>query len=369
MAKLLKGLIVMLLAVSVVALVLSFKLFQKREELKGRTQILEGVMAALAATFEAEEPVVEDPPAYPERDIGEVTDKPNDHPDRAGFWSGFRHELELAAAGTMNLAKHRYQLMQYYRMDPITLKPVRDPHSGRKLTTGTGTMRKLLNGVIVKAEEQLARLNLTRLQLRTTRKELVTSIAAVNNRKQELRGALATITTRDSTVGHLRDEVVVRDDRIDEYVAQVSDLNDTVHARDLTVSEQQEAIYDLKEEVEQLDQRIRILIGKDPKKLSIRVWDSLSRGLKGEVLRVHPEWNFVILKLNGDFVAQYAAALQKDPSIPQPELVLSRDLDARKSFVTKVRLKHVDPARCVGVADILTDWLQASVQEGDIAVY
>jgi len=105
MAKLLKGLVVMLLAVSAVALVLSFMLFQKREELKGRTQILEGVTAALAATFEAEEPVVENPPAYPERDIGDVTNQPDVDPERAGFWADFRHELELAAAGTMNLVE------------------------------------------------------------------------------------------------------------------------------------------------------------------------------------------------------------------------------------------------------------------------
>jgi len=369
MAKLLKGLIVMLLAVSVVALVFSVMLFNKREELKGRTQMLEGIVAALAATIEALGPVVEEIPTYPERDIGTVSDQPNENPGRAGFWANFRHELELAAAGTLNLTKHRDQLMQYYRLDPVTLKPMRDPHSGRKLTTGPGTMRELLSGVVAKAEEQLDRLNLTRLQLRTTREELVSSITDLNGRKRELRGALATITDRDAAVGRLRNEVAVRDDRIDEYVGQVSDLNDTVHQRNFTISEQKDTIYDLGGQIEHLEKEIEILIGKDPRRISIRVWDSLSRGLKGKVLKVNPEWNFVILKLNGDFVGQYAAALQKDPSVPQPELILSRDLDARKSFVTKVRVKHVDPVRCIGVADILTDWLQTSVQVGDIAVY
>lgn len=369
MAKLLKGLIVVLLIVSVVALVLSFMLFQKREELKGRTQLLERVMAAIGATIEAEDSVVESPLTYPERDIDEVTDEANPRPERAGFWSDFHHELELAAERTVNLSEHSHQLMQYYRLDPVSLKPLRDPQTGRKLITGPGTMHALLGGVITKAEEQLARLNLTRLQLRTTRKELVGTIGELNGRKQELRGALATITDRDATVGNLKAEVSRRDDRIEEYAVQVSGLNDTLHQREYTIAGQKEEIVDLEDQVARLVHRIKVLVGGPTTDLSFRVWDSLSRGLKGQVTAVNDEWNYVVLKLNGEFVTQYASALRKDPTIPQPEFILSRGLDARESFVTKVRLDHVDPVRRLGVASILTDWAQSPVQVGDVVVY
>ena len=190
MIKLLKTLVVILFLMSAAAFTLGFLLFQKREILMGRTQKLEQALIAVGATIEAVAPSVDEKPDYPARDLSETTASFLPEPERSDFWEHYAAQLEIDADRYLDLAAHRAQLTSYYKIDPITLRPVRDPFSGQKITAGKGTMQALLDDVMDKAEAQLHKLNQTRDQLRGTRDELVDVVTELNTKKQDLRSAL-----------------------------------------------------------------------------------------------------------------------------------------------------------------------------------
>ena len=84
----------------------------------------------------------------------------------------------------------------------------------------------------------------------------------------------------------------------------------------------------------------------------------------------HEDWNFVVLDLTDDFLRQYAQAREESRSPPEPDLMIMRDNAAgQKVFVTKVRLSQVYPDQKAGVADVLRNWQQTAVREGDEAVF
>ena len=145
MAKLLRFLIVVLLLFSIVSLVLGGMLYVKRELLKGRTQKLEDTVILLATTVEPVAPSVDVVPGYPARDIGAATAELVESPEQSEFWKSYAHELESIGPETMDLRGKRHQLMRYYRRDPVTLRPIRDPLTGVPLTYGPGTMQEVLD--------------------------------------------------------------------------------------------------------------------------------------------------------------------------------------------------------------------------------
>lgn len=75
-------------------------------------------------------------------------------------------------------------------------------------------------------------------------------------------------------------------------------------------------------------------------------------GLKGKIIAVDPKWQFVIVDVGSEHGA-----------VPRGEMVVSRT----GKLVAKIKLTTVDQTR--SVANILPEWKQAEVTEGDQAFY
>jgi len=374
MTKLLKVLVVFLLILSIAALALGVMLFMKRELLKGRTQKLERALTALAATIEAEPATVETPPRYPRKDVSPTTSELLDDPERSAFWDDYRHALELTDRETMDLQtrQKQQQLMMYYKLAPDTGKPERDLQ-GNKLTTGPGTMQELLNDVLGKAEEQLNRLNETRLQLTTVREELVRTVEELNALKQSHRQSLKTIVDLEAEIVRLNNEIASLNQKIAQLEAEKRSLEDQIADQLRQIAQLEEEKLTLEQEVEALREeneklrQVEAKPGAQPTALGAGVISArVDPGVKGQVAAVEPQWNFVVVALSDAFLAE----LLQDPEagIPQLELTVRRPRPD-DTFVTKLRLIQVQKAEKLGICDILPDWQQKPVKKGDVVLY
>jgi cell shape-determining protein MreC len=75
-------------------------------------------------------------------------------------------------------------------------------------------------------------------------------------------------------------------------------------------------------------------------------------GLKGKVLEVNPQWDFVVLDIGSN-----------QGAVERGVLLVNRE----GKLVTKVRITTVEPARCI--ANVMPEWKQADVLAGDTVLY
>ncbi|MCX7592102.1 MAG: hypothetical protein N2255_10800, partial [Kiritimatiellae bacterium] len=251
MGKLLKALTVVFLLLSGGALALGILLFQKRELLKGRTQKLENAVIALAATIEADEPKAATRLDLPARDISPCRAEVLDTPELSTFWDNYSSALEEVDRPMLDLSRRKAELMQYYKIDPVTGKPERD-EMGLKKTSGEGTMQAVLDELQAKAVAQHARLNNTRIQLRKVREELVNTITEANKTKRDLRTSLVKIDDLNKTVDRLNGQIA-------DLKQQITDINRQLDEQKATVADQKKQIALLEEEKIEKDGQIALL--------------------------------------------------------------------------------------------------------------
>ncbi len=371
MGKLLKALTVFILLLSIGALVLGTFNFSKREVLIGRTHSLETKISQIALTLEEKEPVFEGVVApRVELDIDEVSARQLMTPSTGNFWTSYNDNLEVVGTPRMNLGGEaaKQQLRTYYLLDAEG-KVVKD-FQGRPRTDGEGTMEELLNKVLENAENQLARLNATRVQLVKVREELEKVIGLLNEQKQLRRGNLRTISELEKKIGELEAEILSLNSDIKRLEREKMELEDVVKSRDQTIAQKDEEIVSLSVEVERLNNIIAKMgpaDGTGGARLSSGEGGevALTPGTKGEVISVNPEWAYVIIKLTPEAVAEITASEQFTPI----ELHVYRDSPEGSKIVTRLRLKNPPTADGIAIADNVYGWEQTPVQAGDDVVY
>ncbi|MDP6524927.1 MAG: hypothetical protein QGH15_11960 [Kiritimatiellia bacterium] len=378
MGKALRVFVIFLLLLSIASLVLGILLFQKRELIKGRTQMLEEYLIKIGKVIESEQ-VESAAPEAPdvERDIAEVTDEVLDTPDLAAFWENYAYQLEEQELDgnpipTLDLNKRRDVLMTYYLYDEVEGKVVRDPRTGYPMTTGDGTMHDLLEDVLAKAENQYNLLNDTRQQLRELREELLATINDLNSNKKLAREKMARITSLLSQIAQLEQRISDLQGQIAMLEEQIRELKDEIRQKenDIQVLEEEKAtmavaikrlektIEDYKKNIARRGSEIRDVV---------QDYVAVDPGEKGRVAQVNPDWNFVILQLSEEFVKELTGD-DRSGALPQVELMVKRG-DGSDTFVTKVRLVQIKRDKNLGVADILTQWQQEPIKKGDIIFY
>jgi hypothetical protein len=370
MGKLLRVLVVIILLLSIGTLVLGSMLFKKRELLKGRTQKLENAIIAVGTTIEAGPAVLDKKQDYPARDTSPCTAEPIDNPEKSEFWKKYAAQLELQDQPSLDLAKRRAELMTYYEIDPASGEIMRDPATGYKLTTGKGTMQSVLDELLAKAEEQHNHLNETRQQLASIRAELVDTITDLNDKKALLRTALRDVKTAKDETEKMKGEIEPLKQQIKERDEEKRTLEDRAAEQRAKVAQLDEAGTEKEAEITRLKKEIEGLQGKPVKtegagpQAELKV--SVEPGAKGKVITVNPKWNFVILQLSDEFLREIAP--ERPGMLPNIELMIKRG--SRPSvFVTKVKLVHIQKSQKLAVANILTDWQQVPVEEGDVVFY
>jgi cell division protein FtsB len=373
MGKLLKTMVVVLLIFSIGALALGILLFNKRELLKGRTQKLERTIIALGTTVETQ---AAEPRAavYPAKDVSDCTAQQLDTPERSDFWDRYKSNLEVQDSPKLDLNPKKVQLMQYYQLDPVTLQPTRDPTTGLKMTSGPGTMQEILDDQLAKSAAQLARLNETRQQLTDLREELVRSITELNERKGTLRARLKDIVDLNGKIAGLEAKIRQLEGEIDglkqekrALETQVADLQGQVDKANQEKADLEELNNKLKKEIKDLREGKGVT--PQPTMASGEVIQRIVRmepGDKGEVLAVNPTWNFVVVKLSDECLGE---VFDEQGILTPVELYVKRapaKEGKEDKFITKIRLIQASRSQKVGIADILSDWQQAPVQDGDV---
>ncbi|MBI2947667.1 MAG: hypothetical protein HYY23_08465 [Verrucomicrobia bacterium] len=129
-------------------------------------------------------------------------------------------------------------------------------------------------------------------------------------------------------------------------VEQIVDLRDSANR----VAKERDAFADenkiLLRNVNQLEADLaRYTLGRE---IEIK----LPPGLKGKILAVDPKYDFVVLDIGGN-----------QGVLENGQMLVNRD----GKLVGKVRITKVEPNR--SIANILPDWKQGDVQEGDLVLY
>jgi outer membrane murein-binding lipoprotein Lpp len=388
MAKFLRVLVVLIFILSAAALTFGILLFAKREILKGRTYKLEEGLIRLARTLEAEPPKApETPPAYPARDIAGVTADIIDNPTTSPFWNTYKHELESLDQPLVDLNPRRRELMSYYKINPITMKPERDQLTNLKISSGPGTTQAVIDYAIERASEQYNLLTETRQQLQIIRDELIITVRDLNDQKKFLRDRLVHIVQLNNeiaqlnrTIDGLRRDLQAANDEIAEKKLQIADLEAQIQKLEedndgLTLKTEEQAKI-----IDELRNRIRDLMNPtktdDPgmemtSSVTLdRIRGKIPAGVKGRVISVDQKNLFVVMDVEPTFIKELFGAVTDGP-LPMVELLIQRENPegGKSTFISKVRLSQVKREKNLVIGDILSDWQQGPINEGDIVLF
>jgi len=368
MGKLLRFLSVLFLVLSIAALTLGILLFEKREQLKGRTQKLEETLIKLAKFIEGA-PAEPETATFTAKDTSDCTPEVLENPERSPFWSTYHLQMEKQNLTTVDLNPKREQLKNYYLLDAEG-KIVKDPETGIRLTDGRGTMQAVLTDILGKTEEQLKRFNETRNELRVVREELVATVEDLNKRKADLRKALAEIVALNETIAQRDQTIAALNQTIDGLKADIA-------ARDDTIAQQVNQIAQLeldKEEQKKEINRLRLIISEGfhlpIDEIPLPEYRRIDMGDKGTVSSLNDEWNYVVLDVTEAFM-QELVGKDKSAAFTPVELLLKRPKrpDEALEFVTKVRITNIKRDKNLAIGNILSDWQVRPVQKGDVLYY
>jgi hypothetical protein len=368
MLKTLKVTVVLLFVLSVTALVLGILLFNRRQILLGRTLVLERGITMMAATLEERFPTAPEPLSLIPRDIDSVAPEAIDTPRTGDFWESYEQTLEVAATDTIRLANRRRELQSFFKLDPVTQKPLRDPITRERIRTGPGTTQGVLDDVVGAAEHQLNRLNETRHQLVDLRKECLDATDELNSRKRELRSALCQIVDRDGQITSLQKTITSRDETIAERDDQLADLNGRLLDSEHIVAIQIEDIEHLSNNVAIWQGKYETLLGL-PSDTTPKIWAAMEPGYKGKIASVDPARDFVVMELTDTFLTEYKQALSRDIAPSSPTLMVTRKQNGQDVFIAKVELGTINVSQGLAVGSILASWQQDAILVNDAIIY
>ena len=346
MAKLTKVLTFFLLLLSIAAFVLGYMLFAKREQIKGSNiELVKGVQE-LAAFIEGSQADPRDND-YPQRDLATVQATGIGSVDNSDFWVTYLDHLTDAD------------------FTPLTANEV--------ALKSYPTTRKEMKRIVSKAEDQLAALNATRVQLKALREEHESTIEDANSNK----GALRKLFSESDT---LKNALADAEATVSQLENDLNDLELHNRSLDNEVNEKQDAIYALKERItglhdviEELKNTPRSIVGTEPDE-PFPVSGMIGAGEKGQIVSVNNDWRYMILAINDQFLEEIKhlqAMMVEDnvaamvPSIP---LLVKRG-PGYKTLVTRATLSQLHLNDRLAVLDIDPFYQELPVAKGDVAFY
>lgn len=320
MAWLLRIIVGLLLILSALALFFGNMLYSKREEIKGQTQRLQRGVIEVADTIENETTSITN---YTEKNLPRVS---------------------------INVE----QLKQYYQLDPITRKPVLTA-DGRPIDSGTNTLDAVLKDLRGKAMVQYTRLNDTRDMLKSTQEKLAETVQKLLETEQKLAEALQKIKELEEKIAKLEQEKQALEEEKQTLTEERNALKEKLDDRDKQIAKLQ----DNKLELESKINAYKRQIDKVEKELNnCRRGDAegqnIPAGYQGAVIVVNNNFNFVVIDLPA-----------KSMLVPNVNLTIQR----KDQLVGKIRVTEVKPEERFAIADILTEWQQLPIKEGDTAFY
>ncbi|MDD4870014.1 MAG: hypothetical protein PHR77_05590 [Kiritimatiellae bacterium] len=376
MGKALKILVICILVLSIVAVILAHMVYGKREQVIARNQILTSGYVKLAPTIEdklADAAEQKNPP--PGKDISPATPEFIDKaPEVSDFWTKkYSASLELGAQSMLDMNKRKGELMTLYKMNALGDIEV-DSTTGAKRTDGEGTMQGIIEEMVKKSGEQLGRLNETRQMLAIVRDELIDTINDLNKNKIELRKNIKDMNAQkvklDETTAELeRQKPLVQAAEAAKKVAEEKAADMEKQKTDLE-TKYQELEIDFKKRDKELKE-LRKGLSEASSTAAATIKDQVfnfTPGVKGKVVAVNDKWNYILVELDDTFLKE---AMGEDLAKPAPTGVIMsvKRTGTPEIFITKVRLTQIRAKNKHAIGDILADWKQQPVREGDVIFF
>ena len=382
MNKLLHAIVYLILIAAVAALVFEKSLFDKRSLLLDRNRAMEDYVVRLARTIEkADAPR---PMSVPEakRDISPVEARQLDTPEMENLLEEYPAQLETANLETFNwdTSATRIQLRQLYLLGPDG-QPVPDAANYNKpMTKGKGTMAELMDQLFERAKTQQANLNNTRAALAELRGKLESLAGEYNKLKPELRLNKMTeeelkqkLSQAEKEKQTLEEEVTKHKSRIEEQAGEITSLKDEVaSAKDEveTVKEESEA---RQKKIEQLQKLMQQMAQQQNQASGAAAGGgesavkSLPVGEKGRIKAVNNNLMFCVIEFSDEAMNEMLGPERRN-SLPALTLGVRRKgfSGPAGEFVGKVSLRQSVSGKNYVIADILGDWRQAEINEGDV---
>jgi outer membrane murein-binding lipoprotein Lpp len=368
MNKALHVFVYLFLILAGVSLYLETQLNAKRELLTDRNRLQEDYFIKIAGTIEKEEPP-KDLTAEIKKDISPVEAKIIDTPDTENVLEDYKAFLEKDNLPTFEWDKQpiRDQMRAVYVLDAEG-KPVLD--GNRPRMKGPGTEDELLNSLFVACQNQQAKLNTTRAELRVLHEKLVVVVDELNKLKPIARQDKVTIVERDAKIAKLEAEKTDLENQIVRLKAQVDELNteiislkdEVVAAKDETEAAKEELAKSQKL-VEQLKKRMQELtnqlLGKEGRGNAV---GSVPAGDKGVIITANNKDMFAIVRLTPQAMKELKGNDLTNP-IPSLEFGVRRKgfNGTAGEFVGKIRLRQEIAGKNYVICDILGDWKQIGV--------
>ncbi len=319
MNKLLRGLIVVILILSVGALVLEFMLFAKREEFKGRSLKLADGVVALA-------PYIETP----------VTN------------------ADLRVKDSPRLQLQRNQVWNYFLLDSNG-KPVKDLTTGGKMTTGPGTIDEQLKKMAALAAQQIDRMNDLRDTLVRKETKLAETEATLDRTTKDLETANADIKQKTDTIAQQTKDIEDKGKEITDLKAKNEEANGKIEIQKGEIGKLTDKVKDKDAEIVSMKDYI-VKLEKDRNRGGSTNAAAINMvpGLQGKIIVVEPKWGFVVLDL---------------PAGSQLCANVMLTVQRKDQLIGKVHVAAVFADRRLAVAEMVEGWEQKPAAAGDLVFF
>lgn len=309
MSILMRIIVSILLVLSGIALFLGIQLYNQRQEIKGRTQLLETSVIKIAGNLET---IVSS--NFTDKNLPTYALKPED-------------------------------LKQYYKRDDLGNIAVEV--DGSKITKGSNTLDDVLQQAVGFSAIQLSRLNDTRDELKQTQETLART-------EEQLRQMTAERDTATNKIAELEVTLTERNRTIEEQRNKISELEEEKDRLSQKIEEQTAQIGRLKDNIQDLETKMaadkRHIQELEKRIDELMHPEKMPKGIQGQVMVVNPNYNFVVLDIPS------GSRIYKGL-----ELIVQREA----IFVGKIRITDVRAEENFAVGDILTDLQQVPVAVGD----
>lgn len=245
---------------------------------------------------------------------------------------------------TLNLEKSVHKFagnLQYAEEDLAALpKKLKDPGNMKAAllqveTFATGKQETLDETLQNLADEKTAHEQTTE-NLEATKTELATANDTVAEQKTEIEQAATDLAAAKDEATMLQGEVANLKTNIDDLEGQIADKQELI-------AQHEDSIQGLKRENKELWAKT-----PEGRKFSQQAAGKDMQDIKGSIIAVNSEWNFVVLDLGSDIGMKSGV-----------DAIVHR----ADQLVGKVKISSVDEKSCV--ANIIPEWMELDIQKGD----
>ena len=191
--------------------------------------------------------------------------------------------------------------------------------------------------------------------LQNTKADLETKKAELDQTKTDLAATKNQLEQREDDVRQLNQKVAQKDADLDTAKGTIEQLEQDKTGLQTQINEVNDKLAKTEDESRDLQDKI-VTLEQTVKDLEHEIGStgrvSLPKGTSGKVLVVNKDWNFVILDIGSE-----------KGLVPNAEMLVHRE----DKLVGKVSISAV--SKTLAIAEIMNDWQQSPLREGDFVVY